>query len=240
MNQSADRPPDAISTEDASTPSTAQAGVSAEADALRVIRSWPDLPPPAAEALQIMLAGNARFRAGHPRHPHESLSRRHEVAAGQKPMAAFYGCIDSRVPDEMVLDQGLGDLLTVRTAAHVLDDAALGSLEFCVHQLRVPLIMVVGHERCGAVTAAIRVLEGGVQVPSAIRRLVEALRPALEATRSIDDAAARLDAAVRWHTRLTVSTLLDRSPVLKDGVEAGEVGIVAARYGLETGEITPA
>lgn len=209
-------------------------------DRLEVVREWPDLPPRAADALRVMLAGNARFRSGHARHPHGSPTRRRKVAAGQQPVAAFFGCIDSRVPDEVVLDQGLGDLLTVRTAAHVLDTAALGSLEFCVHQVGVPLIMVVGHERCGAVTAAIGVLEGGVQVPNAIRRLVEVLRPAVEATRAIDDVDLRVDAAVRWHTRLTVEQLLDRSPVLTHAMEEGEVGIVAARYDLGTGEITPA
>lgn len=214
--------------------------VSVRTDDLRVVRAWPALPPRAADSLRSMLAGNARFRGGRSRHPHESPTRRREVAAGQEPVAAFFGCIDSRVPDEMVLDQGLGDLMTIRTAAHILDTAALGSLEFCVHQLGVPLILVVGHERCGAVTAAISVLEGGVQVPGVIGRLVEALRPAVEATRAIDDHPARLDAAVRWHTRLTVAQLLDRSPVLTHAVEAGEVGIVGARYDLQTGEVTPA
>jgi len=209
-------------------------------DDAHVVRAWAALPPRAAEALQVMLAGNARFRSGRPRHPHKSPARRRKVAAGQQPVAAFFGCIDSRVPDEVVLDQGLGDLLTVRTAAHVLDSAALGSLEFCVHQVRVPLIMVVGHQSCGAVTAAIGVIEGGARVPSAIGGLVEALRPAVEATGSIVDAARRVDAAARWHTRLTVAQLLDRSPVLTHAMEAGEVGIVAAHYGLETGEITPA
>jgi carbonic anhydrase len=188
-----------------------------------------------------MLDGNARFRDGHSRHPHLSPRRRHELAVeGQHPVAAFFGCIDSRVPDEMVLDQGLGDLMTIRTAAHVLDSAALGSLEFCVHQLHVPLIMVVGHEKCGAVTAAIGVLERGVMVPGAIGRLVDAIRPSVEGTRAIDDPVARLDAAVRWHTRRTVTEMLDRSPVLTHAAEEGELGIVGARYDLETGEITPA
>jgi carbonic anhydrase len=208
-------------------------------DGLALVRGWPDLPPRAAENLQVMLAGNARFRAGEPLHPHGSPGRRRELVAGQHPVAAFFGCIDSRVPGEVVLDQGLGDVLTVRTAAHVLDSAALGSLEYGVHELGVPLIMVVGHERCGAVMAAIEVLEGGLQVPDAIRSLVEALRPAVEATRPIDDEAARTDAAVRWHTRRTVTELLDRSPVVSRAVALGGLGVVGARYDLESGEITP-
>jgi carbonic anhydrase len=201
---------------------------------------WPGLPPRAQESLDALLAGNARFRAGHPRHPHESRARRRKVASGQHPIAVFFGCIDSRVPDEMVLDQGLGDLLTVRTAGHVLDLAALGSLEFGVHQLKTPLIMVVGHERCGAVAVAIGALEGGEPVPSAIGALVEVIRPAVEGTKGITEVVLRLDAAVRRHTRQTVATILERSLLLAEAVAAGEVGIVAARYSLETGKITPA
>jgi carbonic anhydrase len=201
---------------------------------------WPGLPPRAQASLDALLAGNARFRAGHPRHPHESRARRREVAAGQHPIAVFFGCIDSRVPDEMVLDQGLGDLLTVRTAGHVLDQAALGSLEFGVHQLNTPLIMVVGHERCGAVAVAIGALEGGQAVPSAIGALVEVIRPAVEGTKGITEVVHRLDAAVRRHTRQTVVAILERSLLLAEAVAAGEVGIVAARYSLETGKITPA
>jgi carbonic anhydrase len=90
------------------------------------------------------------------------------------------------------------------------------------------------------VTAAINVLEGGVRVPGAIGRLVDAIRPSIDGTRLIDEPVARLDAAVRWHTRCTVTELLDRSPVLTHAAEAGELGIVGARYDLETGEITPA
>jgi carbonic anhydrase len=202
--------------------------------------SWPDLPPRAQKALAALLAGNARFRAGHPRYPHRSPARRRKLAAGQHPTAAFFGCIDSRVPDETVLDQGLGDLLTIRTAGHTLDTAALGSLEFGVHQLKIPLIMVLGHESCGAVAAAIGALEHGAAAPSAIADLVEIIRPAVEATRGISDRVSRLDAAVRRHTRQTVADLLERSRLLAAAVGAGQVGVVAARYSLKTGEITPA
>ncbi|HEY6798342.1 MAG TPA: carbonic anhydrase [Kineosporiaceae bacterium] len=210
------------------------------ADGVRVVRGWPSLPGPAADVLGALVEGNARFRSGQPRHPNASPARRRQLAAGQQPLAAFFGCIDSRVPDELVLDQGLGDLLTVRTAAHVLDDAALGSLEFAVHHLRVPLIMVAGHARCGAVSASIEVLEGVAVVPDAVHALVDALRPAVAATAPVDDPAARVDAAVRWHTRLTAELLSERSPVLRSAVSAGALGIVAAHYSLDTGAITPA
>jgi carbonic anhydrase len=202
--------------------------------------TWPDLPPRAQKALAALLAGNARFRSGSPQHPHESPARRRKLASGQHPTAAFFGCIDSRVPNEMVLDQGLGDIVTIRTAGHALDTAALGSLEFSVHQLKVSLIMVLGHEGCGAVAAAIGALEHGVAAPSAIGDLVEIIRPAVEATRGSADRAHRLDAAVRRHTRQTVADILDRSRLLAAAVAAGKVGVVAARYSLRTGEITPA
>lgn len=201
---------------------------------------WPELPPRAGEALAALLAGNTRFCSGHPRHPHESPSRRRKLAEAQHPRASFFGCIDSRVPDEMVLDQGLGDLLTIRTAGHVLDTAALGSLEFGVHRLEIPLIMVLGHEGCGAVAAAIGALEDGAEAPSAIGLLVESIRPAVEATRGITDRVSRLDAAVRRHTRQTVADILERSRLLAAAVAAGQVGVVAARYSLQTGRITPA
>jgi carbonic anhydrase len=207
---------------------------------LEVTRAWPALPPRAQQALNELLAGNERFQSGHSRHPHESKARRQELEEGQHPMATFFGCVDSRVPDEVVLDQGLGDLFTVRTAGHVVDSAVLGSLEFGVHELGIPLIMVLGHERCGAVAAAIDAVVGGLSVPGAIGHLVAAIRPAVEGTRGILEAPLRLDAAVRRHTRTTAAALLDRSPILATAVDEGRLGVVAAHYGLHSGEVQPA
>jgi carbonic anhydrase len=201
--------------------------------------AWPDLPAPAQESLDALLAGNTRFRRGESRQPMASLSLREELIAGQRPGAALFGCVDSRVPAEAVLDQGLGDLFTIRTAGHVVDAAVLGSLEFGVFELQIPLIVVLGHERCGAVNASIETIEAGESAPSAIGALVEAIRPSVDETRDITDHAARLDATIARHTAVTVAELTMRSPLLRDAIEAGKLSIVGARYSLTTAEILP-
>ena len=110
-----------------------------------------------AEALERLRAGNARYVAGQPQRFRLDEARRMEMTQGQAPIATVFACVDSRVPVERVFDQGHGELLVIRTAAHVLDDAAMGSIEFGVEVLRTPLVLVLGHERCGAVRTAIEV-----------------------------------------------------------------------------------
>lgn len=200
---------------------------------------WPSLPPPARASLEALLAGNARFRRGEPQQPLASLDRRQELLAGQRPGAACFGCVDSRVPTEAVLDQGLGELFTIRTAGHVVDEAVLGSLEYGVHELEIPLIVVLGHERCGAVHAAIEAVDAGERAPGAIEALVEAIRPAVEETRWVADQAERLDETIARHTRATVLQLQGRSPLLRDAMAAGRLSMVAARYSLSTAEVLP-
>jgi carbonic anhydrase len=200
---------------------------------------WPALPAPARQSLDALLDGNARFRRGESRQPLASLPHRDELLAGQRPAAACFGCVDSRVPAEAVLDQGLGDLFTIRTAGHVVDAAVLGSLEYGVHELEIPLIVVMGHERCGAVAAAIEALDAGEAAPSAIGALVEAIRPAVEHTRGIADPQERLDATIGHHTATTAAELVMRSSLLRSAVEAGQLSIVPARYSLTTAEILP-
>jgi carbonic anhydrase len=207
--------------------------------ALGAASSWPSLPPSAREPLEALLAGSARFRRGEPLQPMASLSRREELLAGQRPAAACFGCVDSRVPAEAVLDQGLGELFTIRTAGHVIDAAVLGSLEYGVHELEIPLVMVLAHERCGAVTAAIEVVDAGAQAPGAIAALVEAIRPAVEETRGIADHVERLEATIARHARATVAELQMRSPLLRGAVAAGRLSIVSAYYSLRTAEILP-
>ena len=201
--------------------------------------AWPSLPTAARESLENLLEGNARFRRGESRQPLASLSRREELLAGQKPAAACFGCVDSRVPAEAVLDQGLGDLFTIRTAGHVVDTAVLGSLEFGFHELEIPLIVVLGHERCGAVTAAIEILDAGEEAPGAIGTLIEAIRPAVEESRGIADPVERLDTTIDLHTRTTAAELVLRSPLLRAAVEGGRLSIVPVRYSLSTAEILP-
>jgi len=135
----------------------------------------------------------------------------------------------------MIFDQGLGDLFVIRTAAHVLDNAALGSLEFGVAELHIPLLMILGHERCGAVTATINAIDNKEEAPGSIQTLVDYIRPAVLAAQGTG--ANRLDSAVRNNSRRTLQELL-RSKILKNAVVGGQLRIVAARYNLDTGAVT--
>jgi carbonic anhydrase len=184
---------------------------------------------PTTDPLGQLLAGNRRWAAGRPRHPHTSVARRAQVARGQDPFAVVFTCIDSRVPPELVFDRGLGDLFVVRTGAHVVDDAVLGSLEFGPAELGTPLVFVLGHERCGAVIAAIEAFEHhGGRAPGHIQAVVDALEPAYRA------AAGRpgdpVENTVRAQTQLTVARLRHDS-LLQD------VQVVGGRYDLDTGRV---
>jgi len=190
------------------------------------------------EALQRLLEGNRRYVA-------EKLTldasahRRIEVAAGQQPFAIILGCVDSRVPPELIFDQGLGELFVIRTAGQVLDKAALGSLEFGVAELHIPLLVVLGHEHCGAVKAAIETLEQHEAAEADIAYLVEALAPAVKAGETAGGDV--WDSAVRAQISLLVEELR-RSPVLSTAIEAEKLEIVGAWYSVATGlvEITVA
>ncbi|MFD9909974.1 carbonic anhydrase [Streptomyces sp. NPDC059063] len=141
-------------------------------------RSARPRPTTADDALDRLMEGNRRWAKVRSRHPHEDLARRHEVADDQDPFAIILSCVDSRVPPELVFDQGLGDLLVARTAGEVLDEAVLGSLQYGVTELEIPLIVVLGHERCGAVGATIKQLRTGEPAPGHLSRLVESIGPA--------------------------------------------------------------
>jgi carbonic anhydrase len=201
---------------------------------------WPAMPATTRHILDGLLAGNRRFRTGHSRHPNQSVPRMVSLAAAQHPVASFLGCVDSRVPNEIVTDSGLGDLFTARTAGHVLDAATIGSLEFGVEELKISLLVVLGHESCGAVKAAISALDGSGHAPGSIQALVDGLRPAVLAARSVADPVQRIDATVRQHTLLTVQRLVDESEIIATAVREGHLAVVGARYDLDSGAITPA
>jgi carbonic anhydrase len=185
------------------------------------------------EALQCMLEGNRRYVAHQPALD-ASPVRRMEVAAGQKPLAMVLGCVDSRVPPELIFDQGLGDLFVVRTAGEVLDRAALASLEFGVAELGIPLLVVLGHRRCGAIKAAIDVLAGEGEAEADVAYLVEALAPAVEAGRHHD--GDLWDEAGRAQVAQQVARL-SRAPILAEGVAKGELRVVGAWYDLGSGAV---
>ncbi len=186
------------------------------------------------EAMKRLMEGNRRYAANKAVHPNVTESRRLEVAKGQKPFAMILGCVDSRVPPELVFDGGLGDLFVIRTAGQALDEAVLGSLEFGVAELHIPLLVVLGHEKCGAVKATIETIEKKVLAEAHIRMLVEAIRPAVEKVKG--QSGDLLDNAVRANVELIVKRLKS-SPVLAEAVKDGKLKIVGARYALETGVV---
>ncbi|MCE7983780.1 MAG: carbonic anhydrase [Caldilinea sp. CFX5] len=186
------------------------------------------------EALERLLVGNQRFAANMTKDPNHSSERRMMVAGGQHPFATIFSCVDSRVPPEIVFDRGLGDLFVIRTAGHVIDNAVLGSLEFGVGELHIPLLMVLGHEKCGAVKATIEAVEKQMSAPAQIGTLVEAITPAVEVAQG--QSGDLLDNAVRANTMLVVDQLI-QTPILADAVTNGQLRIVGGRYDLDTGEV---
>ncbi|MGW3148714.1 MULTISPECIES: carbonic anhydrase [Streptomyces] len=183
-------------------------------------------PATARAALDQLLAGNRRFAAGRPLHPHESGGIRRALAAGQQPFAVIVGCIDSRVPPELVFDQGLGDLLCTRTAGEVLDEAVLGSIQYGVEELRIPLVLVLGHERCGAIAATLDHLRSGVPVPGHLELLVAEIAPAAHRTRAVPGDWA--EHAMRAHTAW-VRDVIRADPAFT------AAHVDAARFDLDTG-----
>lgn len=188
-----------------------------------------------APAWQRLLAGNARFVAGNLRHPNQDSQHRAQLAAGQKPFAVVIGCADSRTSPEILFDQGLGDLFVVRLAGNIVDDAALGSVEFAVAQLGARLIVVLGHEKCGAVKATVGVANGDPVPPGHIGSVVEAIKPAAYAAKSRD--GDPVENALRENIHQIVERLNISTPILASLVKTGELEIVGARYDLDDGKV---
>lgn len=182
-----------------------------------------------SDPLNRLLDGNRRFATAQATHPHQTAARRGEVGSSQKPYAVIVGCADSRVPPEVVFDQGLGDLFVVRVAGQVVDDTALGSIEFAVAKLGARLIVVLGHERCGAVEAAL----AGNPVPGHISSLVDAIKPGIHGAAAAPGDA--LDNAVGDNVRAVVDRLRRSEPILAALVRDGSLRIVGAVYDLDTG-----
>lgn len=188
-----------------------------------------------------MRAGNARFVAGEPRHPRQDVERRHELAGGQKPRAALFGCSDSRLAAEIIFDEGLGDLFVVRNAGQVISDSVVGSLEYAVAVLDVPLIIVLGHDACGAVGAAIESV--GLDAPPLPAQIWKQIAPIVPAARRVLRAhpGSPIDpeAVGREHLRDTVTELLHSSELISEAVAEGRLAIVGANYRLAEGLAVP-
>lgn len=180
---------------------------------------------------QKLIDGNKRYVDAKLSHLNQTAERRAEVAKGQHPFAAIVSCSDSRVPPEVIFDQGLGDLFVIRLAGNILDDAALGSLEYAVAHLGIKYILVLGHERCGAVDATVK----GGEVPGHIGSLVKAIQPAVDKVKN--QPGDLLDNAVRANVTMVVQQLKSSGPILESSVKKGELTIDGARYDLDDGVV---
>src|SRR5438477_11150274 len=208
-----------------------------------------------AEAISKLKEGNGRFTAGNMQHPHESgderafmatnsyenlgmntaeaAKRRAELTKSQHPFAVILSCSDSRVPPEIVFDQGLGDLFVVRVAGNVINNEGLGSIEYGVDHLGARLILVLGHQSCGAVKAARETIAAKGKAPGHIESLVTAIKPAVEATAKDD-----LETTVKANVRNVVQALRSSTPILKAKVDSGEIRVIGGYYSLDTGAVT--
>jgi carbonic anhydrase len=213
-----------------------------------------------AEAISKLKEGNSRFTAGNMQHPRESndertymaknsyenagmtflgmtadeaAKRRAELIKSQHPIAAIVSCSDSRVPPEIVFDQGLGDLFIVRVAGNVINDEGLGSIEYSVDHLGARLILVLGHQSCGAVKAARDTIAAKGKAPGHIQSLVTAIKPAVEATAKDD-----LDTTIKANVKNVVQALRSSTPILKAEVDSGQIQVVGGYYSLDTGAVT--
>jgi carbonic anhydrase len=189
----------------------------------------------ADQALQLLLAGNRNFVAGNLTSLGEMVARRNELATSQSPIAAIVSCSDSRVPPELIFDQTLGTLFVVRTAGQVIDEAARSSIVYAVDFLRAPLVLVVGHSRCGAVDAAVAAIQGGT-IPGYAFRLAEAIGPAVR--RVMGQPGDLLDSAIRANVRLGVEQIQTSEPLLAEDVRQGRLTVVGSYYDFQTGQVT--
>jgi carbonic anhydrase len=186
-----------------------------------------------AEALSKLKEGNGRYTSGNLQHPGQTAERRTELAKTQHPFAAIVSCSDSRVPPEIVFDQGLGDLFIVRVAGNVINDEGLGSIEYTVDHLGTRLILVLGHQSCGAVKAARETIAAKAKAPGHIESLVTAIKPAVEATAKDD-----LDATIKANVKHVVDALRSSTPILKAKVDSGDVQVIGGYYSLDTGAVS--
>ncbi|MEX3611309.1 carbonic anhydrase [Rothia sp. LK2588] len=187
-----------------------------------------------AQALEFLLEGNKRFTANSPTHPNQDSVRRADLAQnGQNPFATLFGCGDSRLAAEVIFDQGLGDLFVVRTAGHASGPAVLGSLEFGVSGLNTPLVVVLGHDSCGAVTATKNSLDSGVLPGGFQRNFIEDILPSALSSQLPDNPT--VNDMVREHTRFTCERIIEQSRVISEAVAANQTAVVGMFYHLAEG-----
>jgi carbonic anhydrase len=182
------------------------------------------------EALERLIDGNRRFSTASSSHTYLQEAQRTGLVEAQHPFATLFGCSDSRVPVELVFDQGFGDLFVIRNAGHIVGESVLGSMEFAVAQLGCPLIVVLGHSGCGAVTAAIKSWQGHERPTGHIGSIVRAIEPVID---SVD--TTNVNDVMRAHVVDSVQRINDSSELIAQRVQSGKLWLVAAEYDLATG-----
>lgn len=188
-----------------------------------------------SQAWDALVEGNRRYAADAAVNCNQNYDRRHEVVAGQQPFAMVLGCADSRVPPEVIFDQGLGDLFTVRIAGNVADANAIGSLEYAVLNLGSSLIVVLGHEKCGAVIATVEAVEKGISAPGHIGSIVDDIKPAVQPL--VGKPGYMLDAAIRANIKAVARSLSSKSSILAQHISSGKLMIKGAHYSLSDGRV---
>jgi carbonic anhydrase len=189
--------------------------------------------PSAHEAWDSLMAGNSRFVAGKPQ-VRALVSLRHKLASGQSPQAIILSCSDSRVGPELVFDQSLGDIFVVRTAGNIADAVALGSIEYAVDHLHSPLLVVFGHQKCGAVNAAC----SGEKMPSAnLDAIVEKINPAVTQAKSYAKADDLLESAIKENVHQSAKDVVANSEIIRNAVKSGKLTVIEAEYELDTGKV---
>ncbi|WHP60555.1 carbonic anhydrase [Arthrobacter sp. KFRI-F3372] len=177
--------------------------------------------------------GNERFVNGETSHPNQDASRRSSLVENQHPFAVIFGCSDSRLAAEIIFDVGLGDVFVVRTAGQVIDDAVLGSLEYSIGVLGVPLIVILGHDSCGAVSATKSAVETGQMPAGFIRDLVERITPSV--LTSLRNEQTDVNDMVVEHVKQTSERLVDSSRVISDAIGSGKAAVIGLSYSLAEG-----
>lgn len=197
-------------------------------------REASDITEPADKgSLDQLMEGNQRFASHHARHPHASANRMKEIATGQHPTVAVICCSDSRVPPEIIFDQGLGDMFVVRTAGNLLGGLEIGSLEYAVEHLGVKQLLVMGHRECGAVKAFIQ----GGDLPGHIRDIVDSLRAEQEIMQLSPNDHALLEHCIRANILHGIHQLKKESALIREKIEKGELSITAACYDIKKGTV---
>ncbi len=198
------------------------------------INAISDHPNTPTQAWNTLMAGNARFVEGTTNHPNQDAERRTSLLSTQQPFAVIFGCSDSRLAAEIIFDLGLGDAFVVRTAGHVIDNTVLGSLEYSVEYLNVPLIVVLGHDNCGAVTATQSAVATGQMPVGFIRDLVERITPSvLTSLRKNKD--SDVSEMIEEHVKQTAARLVENSPIIASAVARQRTAVVGLTYRLNDG-----